>query len=65
MIPLLSLMVGAYIITKMIRIISGKNYKKESVVSNVFAVITIFVTFFCVLFIFIISNNATSALDFF
>ena len=48
MIPDIGLMIGAYVITRMISLLTRKGDREESVVVRVFAVITILVAVICV-----------------
>jgi len=49
MISIIGVMIGIYIITRMISFITRKDERAESSIVIVFAVITIFVTFFCII----------------
>lgn len=48
MIPDIGLMMGVYIITRMISFLTRKGERSESVIVRIFAVITIFVTIICI-----------------
>ena len=48
MIPDIGLMVGAYIITRMVSFLTRKEDRAESVVVKVFAAITVLITVICV-----------------
>lgn len=46
MIPAIALMVGAYIITRMISLLADK--KETGILTTIFSAITIFITLYCI-----------------
>lgn len=54
MIPAIALMIGAYIITRMVEILSNK---ENSTATAMFALITILVVLFCIFNVFTAANN--------
>ena len=48
MIPVIGLMIGAYIVTRMISFLTRRGERNESVLVKVFAVITVLVVLICV-----------------
>ena len=48
MIPDIGLLIGAYVVTRMVSFLTRKGDREESIVVKVFAVITVLVTVTCV-----------------
>ena len=59
MLPAIGIMIGCYIITRMISLLSRINERKESIIVKLFCVITIIITLLCMLSLFAIPDFNT------
>jgi len=62
MIPAIALMVGAYIITRMVAIIADK--EETSILSTIFAAITILISLYCIYTVFSAGAEVSNFLNY-